>query len=320
MYEWGNATSSIQMEETIQHVHDCEHEQTVYAAFLENKLVITVRKYTKEAFINNGEIDPYFMSIGYLAAKKRGVVFLLTKLGYAVVKHYEYSSKSRLYRLFWQSEPIDSAENLFNQFEYDVFYSPYLKDLDFDSRSSGEFVSRHLIGAPEEPEENCKIDIARYASEVAQFERLRDVLSYDEKLAQQEGRRRDPIEFVLMFLHKWDIYIQSKVFTRHQTEIQRLRAQKRHVNEKIFSLIEDPITDEDRYMHAESELKKIQERLLSGKIDYKSKIDIKSKLARIKTILVKKEDIEDKIEEVIAVACTRKVDLGFREFDGIGHE
>ena len=93
------------------YVQDMVGELTSYAVTLSGNLILTVRKYTHEAEINQGESDPYFMSISYLAAEKKGIVFLLTEGGFTEIRHYEYRSKTDSYKLNRRENKVETVGN-----------------------------------------------------------------------------------------------------------------------------------------------------------------------------------------------------------------
>lgn len=281
-----------------------QNEQIIYAVYLCKQLIISIKKYNEQAEINQGESDPYLMSISYLGGKKRGIVFTLTKNGFVVGKKYEFSTKNRKYKLIFQSVKMDTVDPFFEQFENDVYESPYLRDLDYENRSYGRFISHDFNCLPEEPRNE---DIIR-------FSEVRESLSYSQKLKQQEGRRKDPIEVILTLLHEWQGYVSKNIKERNRQYMKELLLKKSQSkkDKKLFSLISDPLTDEDYYFRAEEELENIKLQLANGVDDF-TLMKIKNRLPKIKEILDKKEEIEAQIEDLIELEDSQEKDLEFRE-------
>jgi len=285
-------------------------ETTIYVAgssYGDGKPVLSVKKYAPEAKINIGINPPYVMSLAYCCCGKRGTVFLLTVNGMFVGKFYEYSTRLRTYQLVKQTVQLDDADWMFEQFETDCSGSPQLQGLDFDIYTHGKWISKRFFG----------IHPSRtHISVVKEFADTRDELTYTQKLSQQMGRRRDPIEQVLLVLHEWREYSRKCIERRKIDEKQNLIAKKRHPGDKIFSMISDERSDEDRYYEALDELQEIKEQLDSGKCDNTELARINSRLPAIQALLEKRDDIAERIEEMLEDAEPTEVDLGFSELSG----
>jgi len=281
-------------------------ESTIYAASLDNQPILTVRKYQKEAEINQDEDDPYVMSISYLAAEKEGIVFLITEGGYSQIKHYEYNHKYNRFKLTRQENKIETVDCLFSKFEYDSLTSPHLQAIDFDSHA--QILSKEIVDLPDD----CR-EVFR-----DKFSNCRDDLSYEQKLEQQVGRRKDPIEFVVALLHKWNVYANKKMDERIVNNYQNLLIQKEQGHERIFSQFPDPRTKEAAYIEAERELKRMKKNLSSGRATEHTRITIQAKLPKVRQLLIEREKdkkkIASEIEKMIQEHEPIQKDFKFREF------
>lgn len=200
-------------------------EKSLYVAKLCGQTVVSIKEYTEESPINKISKNNYVMSVAYLGANKRAIVFLLTSKGFIVGKIYEYSVAQRKYRLINQTLPLDSSDVLFDQFENDCKHSPYLKAVDFDECANGKRISKRFKG----------INPSKaHPSVLKDFEDIRNNLSYNQKLSQQLGRRKDPIENILMVFHQWKKVVDICTEFRGEQEKQELKRQKytREFNEE----------------------------------------------------------------------------------------
>lgn len=274
-------------------IKDLVGEKTIFAAILNNSPVLSIRKYEVDAFLNKDEDDPYIMSICYIGARRDGIAFLLTKEGYIVSKKYNFIVNKNSYVLNFQSVKLDTVEPLFDRFEFDCRQSSVLQALDFDS--VGKFISHDFVDSCD-PFTN------------------RDILSYKEKLQQQKGRRKDPIELSLMMLHEWNNFVMHKIETRHKAFLLELDDKK---TKKRFTAIEDAITDEDLLLNAYDELNKIKASL-NKNLSQDELNKIKYKFDKIQNLLDKEDELIDSIDEAICEAFNKtepvKKDLSFIEF------
>lgn len=288
------------------YVQDMVGELTSYAVTLSGNLILTVRKYTHEAEINQGESDPYFMSISYLAAEKKGIVFLLTEGGFTEIRHYEYRSKTDSYKLNRRENKVETVEHLFNRFEYDSKTSPYLQDIDFDNRNRTEVLSKDILDLPDD----CR-DVFR-----EEYAKHRDALSYSEKLKQQVGNRNDPIQVIVCILHYWSKYTEEKM-----TERDNERKSSEHPG--VFANIPNKRTRECAYIEAGVELQRIKKQLSSGRVEEQTKIKIQARLPEIRRVIKESERNKEKlayeIEDLIEEHEPEQKDYSFREF-GYGQE
>jgi hypothetical protein len=261
-------------------------EKTIYGVRLGSNTVISVKEYTEEAKINEGKEHKFIMSVSYLSGAKRGTVFFLTETGYIVGKYYEYSVRSRRYRLLKQTTLVDSADVLFDQFENDYRISPHLQAVDFDVFSCGVWISKRFSGI--HPKRT-------HSSIVKQFVEDRGDLDYSEKLRQQLGRRDDPIERVISIFHEWKKFIDACTHVRNANFLRNLESKKRRSKDKRFSFIPDEKTEEDRYNEAVDEINKIKIELEDDCSDFRI-VEIKRKLPELKAVLDKKPEVEHSIK------------------------
>jgi len=304
-------------------------ETTLYSMDSYGKTVLTIRKYTPDADINIDEDPPYLMSIAYMAGT-RGTVFLLTDNGYVVGKSYEWSPKKKEYILKRQTSKLDSVDWIFDKFEADFYTSPQLQSLDFDLYSHGASISKSIAGAPacmgeeeddKEESDDEEEDEDEVNEELNKFSKQRDKLSYIDKLNQQLGKRKDSIEYVLCVLTHWKEFVCECCERRHGLMKDRLKMLKRHEDDKLLSLIDDPRSDEDKINDAVDELEQFQKKAAQGCACTSTEVlYMNSRLPKIQAVLSRQGTVADKIEEMLSRVDdeleNEEVDLGFSELEG----
>jgi hypothetical protein len=205
-----------------------------------------------------------------------------------------------------QTDKLDTTDPFFAKFEDDLNNSSVLQTLD---NYNHLFIKENLEWIKSE---------TLSEDEKNELSKIRDALSYQEKLKQQKITRRDPIEFVLIILHEWERFIMRKIDERHKLFLEELDLKKFEQNKKKrFSVIDSSINYEDILLNACSKFDDIRKQLKNNlSISREDLLKLKDRFDKIQDLLNDESDIVFSIDEEICKALEKsfvKKDFGFKE-------